>query len=111
MAGGSKIRKLAITPAAGEHYAFEFVEAFYKRRYQRGFRKETGFTSRQPTDPRHLVGTTVGRPALTVGDILAVQVYYDNEVVQTGGRTVPISEHGSLPFTSPGLRRFALARK
>ena len=49
------------------------------------------FRSRQPTDPRHLVGTTVGRPALTVGDILAVQVYYDDEVVQTGGRTVPIS--------------------
>ena len=26
-------RKLAITPAAGEHYAFKFVEAFYKRRH------------------------------------------------------------------------------
>jgi hypothetical protein len=50
------------------------------------------FRSRQPTDPRHLVGTTVGRPALTGGDILAVQVFYDTEVVQMGGRTVPISE-------------------
>jgi hypothetical protein len=50
------------------------------------------FRSRQPTDPRRLVGTTVGQSALTVGDILAVQVFYDTEVVQMSGRTVPISE-------------------
>jgi hypothetical protein len=50
------------------------------------------FRSRQPTDPRYLIGTTVGDPALKVGDILAIQVFYDNEVVQNHGRTVPISE-------------------
>jgi hypothetical protein len=50
------------------------------------------FRSRQPTDPRHLIGITIGAPAMKVGDILAIQVFYDNEVVQTNGRTVPISE-------------------
>ena len=29
-------RKLAVTPAAGEYYAFKIVEAFYTRRHQRG---------------------------------------------------------------------------
>jgi hypothetical protein len=64
------------------------------------------FRSRQPIDPRHLVGTTVGRPTSKVGDILAVQVFYDNEVVQMGGRTVPISEtdnrHSGIGFGQRG---------
>jgi hypothetical protein len=50
------------------------------------------FRSSQPIDPRRLIGTTVGDPVLKVGDILAIQVFYDNEVVQKHGRTVPISE-------------------
>jgi hypothetical protein len=50
------------------------------------------FRSCQPKDPMLLIGTTVGKPALKVGDVLAVQVYYDNEVVQVHGRTAPISE-------------------
>jgi hypothetical protein len=50
------------------------------------------FRSRQPTDPRRLIGITIGAPAMKVGDIVAIQVFYDNEVVQKYGRTVPISE-------------------
>ena len=50
------------------------------------------FRSRQPTDPRHLLGITIGAPAIKVGDIVAIQVFYDNEVVQKNARTVPISE-------------------
>jgi hypothetical protein len=50
------------------------------------------FRSRQPTDPRYLIGTTIGDPAMKVGDIVAIQVFYDNEVVLKNGRTVPISE-------------------
>jgi hypothetical protein len=50
------------------------------------------FRSRQPIDSRHLVGSIIGEPALKVGDILAIQVFYDNEVVQKHGRTVPIPE-------------------
>jgi hypothetical protein len=50
------------------------------------------FRSRQPTDSRHLIGITIGVPAMKVGDILAIHVFYDNEVVQKNGRTVPISE-------------------
>src|ERR1700722_18626716 len=33
------------------------------------------FRSRQPTDPRHLVGITIGAPAMKVGDIVAIQVF------------------------------------
>lgn len=50
------------------------------------------FRSRQPAYPRHLIGTTIGDPGMKVGDILATQVFYDNEVIQKNGRTVPISE-------------------
>jgi hypothetical protein len=35
------------------------------------------FRSRQPTDPLRLIGIAIGDPAMKVGDILAIQVFYD----------------------------------
>jgi len=53
-------RKLAITPAVGDHYAFIFVEAFYKCRHQPGFGKETGFTG---TPRQTLMGGALSQAA------------------------------------------------
>jgi hypothetical protein len=43
-------------------------------------------------EPFHLIATTIGEPALKVGDFLPIEVFYHNEVVFKDGQPVPLSE-------------------
>lgn len=52
---------------------------------------------RMSGQPTRLIATTVGEPALKVGDNVPIKVFYQDEVTLKDGQTVPIAEIHNFP--------------